>query len=774
MKDRSFPSFLGQWRSRLAVGLFAAVALGVATVSCTTGLGRGLEQNIQLWRDVILRHSASQRVGLVEIDARSLKVFDSWPWPRGLHAKAIAALDGAGAKAIAFDVDFSAKSSLDQDTILAQAIGGAHAAIYLPTFRQADSQGSHDLLENLPLPSLREHAELASVNIAPDSDGFIRSLPYGVITSGFPRPSLAAMLAGTSGRINKNFPIDWAIDETTVLRISFADLVEGRVPPSVIRGRSFLVGATAVEMGDRYAVPGHGVIPGALVELLAAETLIGHSIPVDHGPLAGLGILLALISLRFWRTQARHPAFTGLSIGALLVLPLGLQAAGLGVVSIVPALLGIAILANGDAIIATLAALRESRLTDPQSGLPNARSLRESVAKVDHGQIVVLRVANYGDVLNVLGQANTGILMQRMAQRLSFVATPAIYHVEPNALAWFDTGTDQEAQIEQPEAVIALFNQPVEIEGRALRIAPALGTAPIASSGSRALDHALVAANEALAKGSRWEWYNADSEAESDWRLSLAAELDTALKSGAIYVVYQPKYDIKAMKINAAEALVRWHHPTRGPIPPESLIALVEEHGMIGPLTLHVLRTALEDQQRWTHAGVLINVAVNISALLPADNSFICHVEALLSRYPGSATCLTLEVTESTPMIHTGAVIGALERLTKLGVAISIDDYGTGQSTLSYLRNLPAREIKIDKSFVIGMAASRSDQLMVTSTIALAHELGYKVVAEGVETVEILDLLTQAGCDVAQGWHIGRPMTADLLVLAAGGQQLAA
>ena len=170
-----------------------------------------------------------------------------------------------------------------------------------------------------------------------------------------------------------------------------------------------------------------------------------------------------------------------------------------------------------------------------------------------------------------------------------------------------------------------------------------------------------------------------------------------------------------------------------------------------------------------------MHVAVNISALLPTDTGFINDVEALLAGYPGAAERLTLEITESTPVIHMDSVIAALDRLQALGITISIDDYGTGQSTLTYLRNLPAREIKIDKSFVIGMESSRSDQLMVASTIALAHALDYKVVAEGVETAAILDLLMQAGCDLAQGWHIGRPMpAADLEVLVAKGYRAAA
>ena len=246
------------------------------------------------------------------------------------------------------------------------------------------------------------------------------------------------------------------------------------------------------------------------------------------------------------------------------------------------------------------------------------------------------------------------------------------------------------------------------------------------------------------------------------------------MASGAIHPLYQPKYDIRSKQITAAEALVRWTHPTRGAIPPESLITLLEQNGRIADLTIHMLQRALADRATAAAAGVELNFAVNISALLPTDAAFMRDAEALLAANPQGARHLTLEITESAQMIHTAAVAAALERLVALGISISIDDYGTGQSTLSYLKNLPASEIKIDKSFVTGLFTSRSDELMVRSSIELAHQLGYKVVAEGVETEAVLDILADAGCDTAQGWLIGRPMAlASLIDLAVPAQQSA-
>ena len=770
--------------SRLTFRLLAVAAFGLGVAASLTGTGQGVERDLQVWRNAALGHPASGKLALVEIDARTLHKYDSWPLPRGLYGRAVAALSRAGASAAAFDVDLSSRSQPQQDEAFATAIAAAHMPVMLPTFRQSASQHGGAEMENLPLPILREHALLAAVNIRPDEDGAVRDSPYGVETAGAARPALAAMLAETPGNIGNSFPIDGAIDISTIPRISFADLIGGKVPADQIRGRSFVVGATAVEIGDRYAVPGHGVIPGALVQLLAAETLISHSMPTDRGPVLPLMLLAALLVARAYWGKMRHAAVLVAMAGLVLALPLAMQAMRLGVVPVVPALLGLAVVAIGDVSMAMLNKLRFTRYTDALTGMPNGRALRDQVGDernvgASAGYMVVLRLANYADTLAVLGEERIGELMLATARRLSVVTSQTIYRAEPNALAWIDFSETEDDLTEQIEAGAALFNAPATIDGRDVRIVPSFGIARVEGArveegASRALDWALMAAEQAVAQGVRWQWYIAGTAEESDWRLALAAEVDAAMASGAIHPLYQPKYDIRSKQITAAEALVRWTHPTRGAIPPESLITLLEQNGRIADLTIHMLQRALADRATAAAAGVELNFAVNISALLPTDAAFMRDAEALLAANPQGARHLTLEITESAQMIHTAAVAAALERLVALGISISIDDYGTGQSTLSYLKNLPASEIKIDKSFVTGLFTSRSDELMVRSSIELAHQLGYKVVAEGVETEAVLDILADAGCDTAQGWLIGRPMAlASLIDLAVPAQQSA-
>jgi EAL domain-containing protein (putative c-di-GMP-specific phosphodiesterase class I) len=255
----------------------------------------------------------------------------------------------------------------------------------------------------------------------------------------------------------------------------------------------------------------------------------------------------------------------------------------------------------------------------------------------------------------------------------------------------------------------------------------------------------------------------------------LFAELDAAIAGGQIWNAYQPKLDIASGRIVGAEALVRWNHPQRGSIPPDKFIPIVEVEGRARDLTLHVLRRALEDAAGWRAQGPELNIAVNISATLLLDPAFAVMLEEEIAAAQIPASCVTLEVTESAAMKDSKEAVAALNSWRSLGVAISIDDYGTGQSSLAYLQTLPASELKIDKSFVTDLPTNTRNAIMVRSTIALAHELGMKVVAEGIEDRNCLDRLAEMGCDTGQGWHIGRPgPAADLAALAADERRAAA
>ncbi len=227
---------------------------------------------------------------------------------------------------------------------------------------------------------------------------------------------------------------------------------------------------------------------------------------------------------------------------------------------------------------------------------------------------------------------------------------------------------------------------------------------------------------------------------------------------------YQPEFTTTDLRLAGVEALVRWRHPTRGLMPPGDFIALAEHTGLIRPLTLLVLRKALRQGRLWRDQGLAIAVAVNLSLANLVDAELVDDVARILDEERVAASALQLEITESTIMTDPERVIATLDRLAAMGISLSLDDYGTGHSSLARLRRLPVHELKIDRSFIQHLSDEGDDLAIVRSTIDLGHNLGLRVVAEGVEDAASLALLAGLRCDLAQGFHLGRPVPPDVLL----------
>lgn len=752
------PALLG-WRKRILFG--GALIAGVATLAA--GAGSGLDRLLQQGRHELRSHAASGAVHIVEIDARSIQAIARWPWPRSVHADMIDRLRAAGARSIAFDVDFSALSTPEEDAKLRDALARADGSVVLPTFRQYAGAGSTDFIDSLPAAPFADHAFLAAVNVVPDRDGQVRSMPLGVPTGGVPRPSLASMVAERAAEVGRSFEVDYAIEPETIPRHSFIDLIEGRVPAKALAGKRVVIGATAVEMGDRYAVPRHGVIPGVVIQALGAETLMQGPLPARIGPLAPLMLALVLIALAL-RSGRRAIRIVGLALGGAILLALPLVTESLWALSmpLAPALAALGAASLLGLLLIALERYQQRALTDDETGLPNLAALEVDQADRDDN-VVVARIDRFAAIAAGLGPEATAILVNRVADRLRFGhAGFAIYRTDDASLAWTERRGDEHSFEDRVEALAAVMRAPVDC-GRLVDVSLSFGLATAGEGAKQRLAHAVLAAQHAAQRGVRWDRYNEADSDETNWHLSLLGELDAAMATGQLWNAYQPKLDIASGRIIGAEALVRWLHPARGPIAPDKFIPLVESAGRVRDLTIHVLGQALEDARCWEQAGHSLSVAVNVSATLLADHEFIEVVRQALVTSPIPTDRVTIEVTESAAMASPDRAIAALESWRSLGVAISIDDYGTGQSSLGYLQKLPARELKIDRSFVQTVATDPRNAIMVRSTIALAHELGMKVVAEGIEDAACLQALAAMGCDTGQGYHIAKPMSADAM-----------
>jgi EAL domain-containing protein (putative c-di-GMP-specific phosphodiesterase class I)/CHASE2 domain-containing sensor protein len=736
-------------------------------------IGGALDRVISPARFAVVHRAASDRLLIVEMDAKSAMAIKRWPWSRTHYAAVVDHLREAGAASVLFDVDFSSFSDPLGDAAFAAALARADGLVTLPTFGQSANLLDQRTMDALPIAMLRTHVSLASVSIRPDQDGQVRLMPFGTITAGIPRPSLSAYIAQRSGAADTDFPIDMSIDPATIPRLSFIDLRDGKFDPKLVRGRSILIGATAIEMGDRYGTPLWGVIPGVLVQALAAETLL-RGVPSAAGPIVPL--LLALAGV-FLIVRTRGVAIFPLMLGFEIILSGFVLVAQHTFMIVYPLAAGLGMIMSAGmacGIREVIGRFRHQRTIDEATGLQNARSL---ISERDNGEPCTLIVANfnnYESLLAVLGSRNGADVVSRVADRLALVAQNArVYRTAERQLAFV---LPQEQSIDDTLGGLrSILLQPVEVAGRRVDVAVALGLATgTFDTIERMLADAALAADEALRSGAFWQRSLADAGA-LERSISLMGELDAALAADQIDVFYQPKYNLREGRITSTEALVRWRHPDHGFVGPDLFIPLAEKTNRIAPLTLHVLRRVVRDVAGWRIQHGTLTAAINISANLLSDIAFNATVEDILMNSNVPPSAFVFEVTESATMSDPMSAIAALQRYRDLGVAVSMDDYGTGQSTLTYLRQLPLSELKIDRSFVQHAHLNHADGVLVRSTVQLAHQLGLQVVAEGVEDRACFDFLKNCGCDLIQGYLISRPLPiAQLSVFLAENSSIAA
>jgi diguanylate cyclase (GGDEF)-like protein len=404
-------------------------------------------------------------------------------------------------------------------------------------------------------------------------------------------------------------------------------------------------------------------------------------------------------------------------------------------------------------------------LHDPLTDLPNRGFLvRRLDGWMDGGSGVTLAVAGLDEVpplLQTLGRDRGDALVRAVAHRLAALASAdcfvAALGPDEFAVAWrcdFDLGL--------ASSLRDALDEPVEIAGLALQVRPRCGVAsvPRDADGGEALVRAAVAAlNTAREERGDVAAYVPDRPDPLLDRVVLASQLRRALERDELVVHYQPKCPLGPGRRAGAEALVRWNHPELGQLSPALFVPLAERLGLIDALTRRVLALAVAQCAAWRADGLDVTVAVNLAARSLLDRTMPAYIDELLVRHDVPPQSLQLEITESELVADVVPARQMLERLADRGVGWAIDDFGTGYSSLAQLQHLPVNELKIDRSFVQAMPDSASDDTIVRSTIELARNLGLRVTAEGVETEPVLLRLAALGCDFAQGYHLGRPVS---------------
>ena len=323
---------------------------------------------------------------------------------------------------------------------------------------------------------------------------------------------------------------------------------------------------------------------------------------------------------------------------------------------------------------------------------------------------------------------------------------------------------DADSAITVAKRISQSLDQPVLVDGRSLNIGISIGMVVCpyhGKDGNELIQRADVAMYHAKKNQQAYAWYESEFDTHNIDQLTLDSELKQAIENGELELHYQPKIDIQTQRIKSVEALVRWIHPEQGFIPPDRFIPVAEQSGLIHPLTRWVLHTALQQTSYWHQNHALLSVAVNLSALSLRDSTLESMVKYALENVDVSPEHLTLELTESAIMSDPQRALDTLTNLDQMGISISVDDFGTGYSSLAYLKRLPVDELKIDRSFVMDMDNDANDEAIVRSTIDLAHNMGLKVIAEGIETQQSWEKLTEMGCDMGQGYYMCRPLKTD-------------
>ena len=312
-------------------------------------------------------------------------------------------------------------------------------------------------------------------------------------------------------------------------------------------------------------------------------------------------------------------------------------------------------------------------------------------------------------------------------------------------------------------SILKALEQPFMLGALKLEVQASIGIAFFpehATNADALIQRANVALSSAKNTRSRYAIYSAKEDESSPRRLVLIGELRRAIVEDQLFLSYQPKIDLRTGGVTGVEALVRWQHPQLGTILPDQFIPLAEQTGLIMPLTLWVLHEALRQCHTSNQPGLEIKMAVNLSMWNLQAQEFPDQVAGLLATCGVAPAHLELEITESAIMANPERTMENLTRMSNMNLRFSIDDFGTGYSSLAYLKKLPVKEIKIDKSFVMNMAADKDDAVIVRSIIDLSHNLGLKVVAEGVENQETKRMLVALNCDGAQGYYISKPLPA--------------
>ena len=675
----------------------------------------------------------------------------AWPWAQSDIASAIELVLDAGANKIVLSNEIPLIGS-EMDERLEKLIEDNPDTLYI--VEPADIGDGRNNARTLAGKSFVSSETPVHAQLEFQFWGGVEYDFYALDRNGRTLSSAAAVLTGTTGRLNEFYPIDYAIDATTVPYVSLGTILAVEETRAVLSGKSVILGFEAPPNAKPLKLLGQGQFGLATLIAMQAETLKRGRPKMLNWSF----VWAACLVFCFFVLQARRVVIQLAMLAAALV--------GSFFLIVFMSNWGVRFeIANGWVmmIVATIAGvsrnLREkTRLENavhPVSGLPSTDALR-TLEQSDR-VLVHMKIRRSSELLDILDNPQQKILAHKVAD----LVCPGrqIWHGDEGRFYWFTEDFSQETAEQHFRSLALIFRNGFFIDELNVSLEVVFGIDERTNMGMSDRVHgATMSAKQAIIKNAQWHTYEAADRSEATWSVTLLKELDLAIERGHIIAALQPKQDLRTGRITGVEALARWHHPTKGLVRPDEFIEQADKGGRLLELTLCVFESALSACQQIIADDPDFVLSMNIAPSLLELPSFPSIVAKKAESFSVDPRNIMLEVTESSQFANDDVCAKTMINLRQCGFQLSIDDYGTANSTLEYLRKIPASELKIDRKFVQNMLQSEADYHLVASTIQLAHRLNMVVVAEGVEKIDTLNTLKSLNCDVIQGYLLSRPL----------------
>lgn len=755
-----------RWASRRFRIAFYSILAGV--IAGFTSLLLPLEDAAIMTRAMLRNQPAPQTVVVVGIDDRTLNALGAKDVKREQEAVVVRQLFAAGARRVFFDRPFRFEQDVQGDSQLVAAFADVKGRVMLA----AGANGSDEpfgRLSDVPAPKFRKNTELVGVTGLYHPFNLGVSFPLEWDTKVGRVPGLAAKLANRTpesiqlrwlepfaGMPNGFYRPDWSYDYRTIPTLSFIDVLRGNFDPKFVAGKDLVIGPTSRILNDHHALPASSKdLPGVYFHAIASYTYAKPMLSkLGWSPGLLVVSIIIVVSLRRRRSLFGWPVATavfGLGIASFILDEYGIE------LEVAPAILAASIALFRSWSLRQVETASETNVT---SGLPSLQQLKASAWLAD-GSLIALKLRNYGAIVASFDTGVEARLAQEIVRRVRLGETNAVIYHEGDKFLWISQIANPADIYEHLEGLHRLVQGGIVIEERDVDLSFNCGVDTARSQQiDKRIANALQSAEQAV-KEDELVCIHDPSSKGVHWEISLLSAFDRAIDNGDVWVAYQPKLDLASGRIKGAEALARWTDPERGPISPDKFIQIAEEYHRIDRVTRFVLGEAIRTVRDIRAIIPDFTISVNISAQLLRFAGLTDMILDALRAENMPPDCLVLEITETDRLDRSSKTYAMMESLVAAGLELSIDDFGTGNATIDYMRFLPAAEIKIDKMFVSSISTDRKDLLLVQSIIEMAHSLDRRVVAEGVENAEILSALEAIGCDQIQGYHIGRPMRRD-------------